>query len=198
MSIVMTLADWIDLLTHFLSLSLLSIGGAIATAPDMQRYLVDERHWLLDSQFTSSIALAQAAPGPNVLFIALIGLNVGVNAAGGMGAGWVAFAYGLLGVTLVMVGIMVPSTTLTFAAARWAHRNRNVRAVRAFKQGVAPIVVALLGATGWILAASHGSSLDHWPLWLIAVVTALLVWRTRIHLLWLLGAGALLGALGYV
>ena len=198
MSIVMTLADWIDLLTHFLSLSLLSIGGAIATAPDMHRYLVDERHWLLDSQFTSSIALAQAAPGPNVLFIALIGLNVGVNAAGGMGAGWVAFAYGLLGVTLVMVGIMVPSTTLTFAAARWAHRNRNVRAVRAFKQGVAPIVVALLGATGWILAASHGSSLDHWPLWLIAVVTALLVWRTRIHLLWLLGAGALLGALGYV
>ena len=198
MSIVMTLADWIDLLTHFLSLSLLSIGGAIATAPDMQRYLVDERHWLLDSQFTSSIALAQAAPGPNVLFIALIGLNVGVNAAGGMGAGWVAFAYGLLGVTLAMVGIMVPSTTLTFAAARWAHRNRNVRAVRAFKQGVAPIVVALLGATGWILAASHGSSLDHWPLWLIAVVTALLVWRTRIHLLWLLGAGALLGALGYV
>ena len=198
MSIVMTLADWIDLLTHFLSLSLLSIGGAIATAPDMHRYLVDERHWLLDSQFTSSIALAQAAPGPNVLFIALIGLNVGVNAAGGMGAGWVAFAYGLLGVTLAMVGIMVPSTTLTFAAARWAHRNRNVRAVRAFKQGVAPIVVALLGATGWILAASHGSSLDHWPLWLIAVVTALLVWRTRIHLLWLLGAGALLGALGYV
>ena len=198
MSIVMTLADWIDLLTHFLSLSLLSIGGAIATAPDMHRYLVDERHWLLDSQFTSSIALAQAAPGPNVLFIALIGLNVGVNAAGGMGAGWVAFAYGLLGVTLVMVGIMVPSTTLTFAAARWAHRNRNVRAVRAFKQGVAPIVVAMLGATGWILAASHGSSLDHWPLWLIAVVTALLVWRTRIHLLWLLGAGALLGALGYV
>ena len=79
MSIVMTLADWIDLLTHFLSLSLLSIGGAIATAPDMHRYLVDERHWLLDSQFTSSIALAQAAPGPNVLFIALIGLNVGVN-----------------------------------------------------------------------------------------------------------------------
>ena len=198
MSIVMSMADWIDLLTHFLSLSLLSIGGAITTAPDMQRYLVAERHWLLDSQFTSSIALAQAAPGPNVLFIALIGMNVGVNAAGGMDAGWLAFGYGLLGVALAMVGIMVPSTTLTFAAARWAHRNRNVRGVRAFKQGVAPIVIALLGATGWILAASHGSSLDHWPLWLIAVVTTLLVWRTRIHLLWLLGGGALLGALGYV
>jgi len=26
----------------------------------------------------------------------------------------------------------------------------------------------------------------------------LLVWRTRLHLLWLLGAGAVLGALGWV
>ncbi len=198
MSITMTVASWIDLLTHFLSLSLLSIGGAITTAPDMQRYLVDERHWLLDSQFTSSIALAQAAPGPNVLFIALIGMNVGINAAGGMDAGWLALGYGFLGVTLAMVGIMLPSTTLTFAAARWGHRNRDLRAVRAFKQGVAPIVVALLGATGWILAASHGSSLDHWPLWFVAVVTTLVVWRTRIHLLWLLGGGALVGAWGYV
>ena len=60
MSITMTPSDWLDLLTHFLSLSLLAIGGAITTAPDMHRYLVDERQWLSDSQFTSSIALAQA------------------------------------------------------------------------------------------------------------------------------------------
>jgi chromate transporter len=32
----------------------------------------------------------------------------------------------------------------------------------------------------------------------LAAVTALLVWRTRIHLLWLLGAGAVLGGLGWV
>ena len=34
-------ADWVALLTHFLSLSLLAVGGAITTAPDMHRYLVD-------------------------------------------------------------------------------------------------------------------------------------------------------------
>ena len=38
---------------------------------------------------------------------------------------------------------------------------------------------------------------DAW-LWVLSAVTALLVWRTRIHLLWLLGAGAVLGALGLV
>lgn len=198
MSLTLTGADWLALLTHFLSLSLLAIGGAITTVPDMHRYLVDEQHWLSDSQFSSSIALAQAAPGPNVLFIALLGWNVGLNASAGMGTGWVAWSYGLLGVGLAMIGILLPSTTLTFAATRWAHKNRELRAVRAFKQGMAPIVVALLIATGWVLTSSHGSPAKNWPLWLVTALSALVVWRTRLHLLWLLGAGALLGWLGWL
>ncbi|MFZ9509978.1 MAG: chromate transporter, partial [Burkholderiaceae bacterium] len=92
----------------------------------------------------------------------------------------------------------IPSCTLTWAATRWAHRNRELLAVRAFKQGMAPVVVALLVATGWILATGAGYDLTQWPLWTIAVVSTLLVWKTRIHLLWLLGAGGLLGALGWV
>lgn len=198
MSLTLTTADWLALWVHFLSLSLLAVGGAITTAPDMHRYLVQDQHWLTDSQFTSSIALAQAAPGPNVLFVALMGWNVGVNAAGGLGTGALAWGYGLLGVALCMLGIMLPSTTLTFAAARWGHQNRDRRVVRAFKQGMAPIVIALLIATGWILAASHGNFADHWRLWLVTGVTTVLVWKTRLHLLWLLGAGGLLGWMGWL
>ena len=198
MSISFSAADWLALLTHFLSLSLLAIGGAITTAPAMHNYLVVDKLWLTDSQFTSSIALAQAAPGPNVLFIALLGWNVGLNAGGGIGAGMHAWWAALAGVGIAMIGILVPSTTLTFAAARWGHQNRELRAVRAFKQGMAPIVVALLISTGWILAASQGGPMDHWRLWLLTAVTAVLVWRTKLHLLWLLGAGAALGALGFL
>lgn len=198
MSIALTPVDWLSLFTHFLSLSLLAIGGAITTAPDMQRYLVGQQHWLSDAQFTSSIALAQAAPGPNVLFIAVLGWNVGVNAAGGIGAGSAAVWYGLLGVLLAMLGILLPSTTLTFAAARWGHQNRELRAVRAFKQGMAPIVIALLIATGWVLASSHGREWHNWPVWALTAGTALLVWRTRLHLLWLLAAGGVLGWFGWV
>ena len=100
--------------------------------------------------------------------------------------------------TLAMAGMLLPSTTLTLLASRWALEHRELRAVRAFKQGLAPVVVALLIATGWILTAAHGTSLVHWPLWLLTMVVAVIVWRTRIHLLWLLGAGAILGALGLV
>ena len=75
-------ADLLGLFGHFLILSLLAVGGAITTAPDMHRYVVDQHHWLIDAQFSASIAIAQAAPGPNVLFVAAIGWNV----AGPLGA----------------------------------------------------------------------------------------------------------------
>ena len=189
-ALVFSLQDWFTLFFHYLTLSLLSVGGAITTAPDMHRFLVDQQHWLTDAQFNASIAIAQAAPGPNVLFVALLGWNVGLS-AGGMLAG-------LLGVLLSLLGILIPSTVLTYAAAQWGYRNRDLRAVRAFKQGMAPIVVALLIATGWILASANGSSLKDWPVWLVTMVTALIVWLTRTHLLWLLGAGALLGWYGLI
>jgi chromate transporter len=201
MILSLTAADWLSLFTHFATLSLLAVGGAITTAPDMHRYLVTEQHWLTDAQFTSSVALAQAAPGPNVLFVALMGWNVGLNAGGGLQAGWMgleSLALALFGVLVTMFGIMLPSTTLTFMAARWGQQNRELRIVRAFKQGMAPIVIALLIATGWLLIAGHSQPAKDWPLWLLAVTCMLLVWKTRIHLLWLLCLGALLGALGIV
>ena len=184
-------ADWLNLFVHFLTLSLMSVGGAISTSSEMHRFLVEQHHWLTQEQFNQAIALAQAAPGPNVLFVALMGWQVGMN-AGSTGAA-------LFGVLVTMVGIMTPSTVITYAAARWGHRNRDLRAVRAFKQGMAPIVIALLLSTAWIMASSVGGDvLTHWPLWLTAVVSGLVIWRTRIHLLWLLAAGAVLGALGMI
>jgi chromate transporter len=178
-------ADWLNLFVRYLMLSMLSIGGAISTTTEMHRYLVDDQHWLTPMQFNASIAIAQAAPGPNLLFVALMGWNVGIN-AGGVGSG-------LLGVLITMLGILLPSTTLTYIAARWGHRNRELRSVRAFKQGMAPIVVALLISTSWILSSAHGQFAHDWPLWLLTIISALIVWRTKLHLLWLLGAGAVLG-----
>jgi chromate transporter len=198
MTLSLTSADWLALFTHFATLSLLAVGGAITTAPDMHRFLVNDQHWLTEAQFTSSIALAQAAPGPNVMFVALMGWNVGLNAGGGLGAGWLGWVYAFAGVFIAMFGIMLPSSTLTYMAARWGHQNRELRAVRAFKQGMAPIVIALLIATGWLLIAGHNQPTKDWPLWLLAFVSMLLVWKTKTHLLWILGAGAFLGALGLV
>ena len=186
----MTAADWLLFGSHLLALSLLAVGGAMAVAPDLHRQIVVQQGWLSDGQFASSIALAQAAPGPNVLFIALLGWNVGWQTGSATQAA--------LGLAIALAGMLLPSSLLTLAITRWAHRHREDRAVRAFKQGMAPVVIGLLLATAWILAGAQAGPRGMAPLGALAAVVALLVWRTRLHLLWMLGAGALLGAAGIV
>jgi len=165
-----------DLFVRFLMLSLLAIGGAITVVPDMHRILVGEMGLLTDAQFNASIAIAQGAPGPNVLFVAVMGYQ----------------AAGLWGAAATMAGIMLPSTTLALAAARWGQARQDWRAVRAFKAGMAPIVIALMFATSWILASQPSG----WQHILLTLAAAVLVWRTRLHLLWMIGAGGVIGALG--
>ncbi|MDC8756387.1 chromate transporter [Janthinobacterium fluminis] len=188
--LVLSWGDWLNLFAQYLLLSLMSIGGAISTTAEMHRFLVEQHHWLTQAQFNESIAIAQAAPGPNVLFVALMGWNVGLNAG--------SYVAALLGVAVTMVGIMLPSTTITYLAAQWGHRNRDLRAVRAFKQGMAPTVIALLISTGIILGGANHAWRSDWPLWTLSLVSGLIIWRTKLHLLWLLGAGAALGWCGLV
>ncbi len=198
MSITLSFQDWVSLFLHFVSLSLLAVGGAITTAPDIHRYLVDEQHWLTHYQFTSSVAIAQGAPGPNVMFVALMGWNVGMNAAASMSPEptvLYAVMLALLGVLVTMVGIIVPSATLTFFSTQWAHKNRDLKGVRAFKAGLAPLVMSLLVATGWLLTGNHDNYSEDWPMWVLAAVTTVIVWRTQTHLLLLLSIGAVLGIL---
>ena len=125
MTAAFTPADWLALLMHFMSMSLLAIGGAITTAPGMHGYLVGEKTWLSDSQFTSSIALAQVAPGPNVLFVALLGWNVGMNAGGGMGAGPLAWWMALAGVLIAHGDLEHVQAVPVEKVARLAHRHRQ-------------------------------------------------------------------------
>jgi chromate transporter len=172
--------SWLDLLQltgHFAVLSLLAVGGAITSASDMQRYLVVERGWIDSLQFNASIAIAQAAPGPNILFVALLGWSVA----------------GPLGMLATMLGIMVPSSVLTFMVGRLRHARQDALAVRAFSIGLAPLTIGLLVATGWVLTLP---SLDHPMALLLVPATVLFMLKTTRSPLWMIAVGALVGALG--
>ena len=172
-------AQYLALFMHFLVLSLLAVGGAISTLPEMQRIVVGQHGWLTETQFSASVALAQAAPGPNVLFVAVIGYNVG----------------GLVGVAATMAGTLLPSTALALTAARLGQRHAHSRALKSFKSGLAPLTVGLLMATGWILlepTRGHPASLP------LLGLTLWLMLRTRLSPLWPITAGALAGVLGWI
>jgi chromate transporter len=168
-------SDWGGVFAQFLVLSLLSIGGAISTAPEMHRYLVEQHHWLTNEQFSAMVAIAQAAPGPNLLFVAVLGWGIG----------------GFFGMCVTMLGILLPSTTLTLAAARWGEARRHTRGVQAFVTGLAPLTVGLVLSTGVILGKPAYDN----P-WLIATMAATVIVcvRTKLSPLWLIAAGGVVGA----
>ncbi len=172
-------ADWWLLFLHFTALSLVAVGGAITTVSEMQRIVVAEHGWLTPMQFNDCIAIGQAAPGPNVLFVAAIGFSIG----------------GLAGVAATMAGSLLPSAVLAVAAGRFGQRHRQSRGVRAFSAGLAPLTIGLLLATGTVLLRpTAGQPVS----WLLVAATLWLMLRTRRNPMWALGAGALAGALGWV
>ncbi len=60
----------------FAQLSLLAFGGGNSILPEMQRQVVQVHQWMTARDFAALYALAQAAPGPNMLVSALIGQRV--------------------------------------------------------------------------------------------------------------------------
>lgn len=180
----LTPTDWWGLFGHFLLLSMLSVGGAITTVSDMHRYVVTDKHWMTDATFSSSVALAQAAPGPNLLFVPVVGYQIA----------------GLTGAAVTLVGMLLPSTLLALTASRWLHTHRDTLGVRAFVSGVMPITLGLLFATSWVLFDSlKAGPLSHnVPLAIVVLVSALAAWRTKLAPVFLVTAGAILGALGWV
>ena len=175
--------DLLALFLHFLTLSLLSIGGAMSTAPEMQRYFVVERGWIGEADFTTAIALAQAAPGPNVLFVPVLGFQ----------------AAGLAGAAAALLGILLPSTRLSLGVSRWGATRRETPLVRAFTAGLAPVTVGLTFAAGWLLALPFIGDPAH-RLGALALIafTALVTLKTKLAPMWMIAVGAAAGALGLV
>jgi chromate transporter len=172
----MSASDFWDLFFKFCSLSVVAVGGALATAGDMHRFLVDERHWINSGQFADSVALAQIAPGPNILFVTLLGLQVG----------------GFMGALATTVGILLPSSVMTFYIFRMRSRYQNTALMRSIATGLAPLALGMIAATGMTLSKTADS---HWLWVLLTVATVVLVVRTKINPLWLLAIGAILGLL---
>ncbi len=170
---------WLRLFLHFTALSLVAIGGAITTVAEMQRMVVAREGWLDSAQFNECIAIGQAMPGPNVLFVAAIGYSVA----------------GLAGVLATMAGSLLPSTLMAVGAGRMGLRFSQTRGMRAFQGGLAPLAIGLLLSTGAVLLRPVAGSPT---VWLLVAGTLWLMLRTRRNPMWAIGVGALVGALGGV
>jgi len=156
-------------------LSLISVGGMPSVLPELQRYVVDVKGWITPEDFMQLFAVGQAAPGPNILIASLIGWKIA----------------GLGGALLALAAMCGPAGVLAWWVAGLWDRFKGTPWRTAIQRAIAPIVVGLIGAGGFILATPGAPD---WRLWLIAATSAAGILLTKINPLWFLAVGGILGA----
>ncbi len=164
----------LEIALYFILLSLVSVGGIPSVMPEMQRIVVDVKGWMDPATFTQMFAVAQAAPGPNVLVAALIGWKTA-----GIAAGLVALA-----------AICGPAAALSYWVGGYWDRMREAPWRKVFQRMLIPVTVGFIAAGGYVLATPLG--LD-WRSLLISGVCAATLFLTKVNPLWLLAGGGLLG-----
>lgn len=164
----------IELMASFGVLSLVAFGGMPSVMPEMQRLVVDVHGWTSAEQFIQLFAIAQAAPGPNVLIVSLIGWKV-AGLAGAIGA---------------LLAVCFPAAVLAWWIAGLWERFKESPWRIAIQRAIAPLVVGLTLAGGYVLVTP---SAPDWRLWAIAGATIVASLATRVNPLWFLAVGGAVG-----
>lgn len=168
----MNRSDLLALFLHFLALWFVAIGGPSTILPEVHRYVVEAHQFMTSAQFAEIYTLAQVAPGPNAMYVTLLGWHL---------AGWA-------GVAATTIPLMVPASTLTLLVGHFNERHPNAPIGRAIRRGLMPITIGLTFASATILmrAVNHD-----WRAYLLTLLTVAAVLRTSWNPLWLFAAGAL-------
>lgn len=158
----------------FSHLSVLAVGGVNSTLPEMANIVVNQKHWLTASQFSQFYAIANVAPGPNMLIVTTIGAHMA-----GIPGGLVATA-----------AMMLPAGTIAASVAVLFNRHKEAKWRRLAQASLLPLSSGLILAAASLLTRQADTG---WLTLVLTLVSAFLTWRTKLHPLWLLGAGAAIG-----
>ena len=168
-----------DLAVVYGQLSLLAFGGANSVIPEMQRQVVDVHHWMTPHEFAALYALAQAAPGPNMMVVSLVGWRVA----------------GLGGALVTTAAIAVPSSILTLLVSGAWYRFKDAPWRKAVQAGLQPVTAGLIMASAALLINS--TTVDWTAAAITATATALFI-LNKLHPLLILACAAAAGAIGLV
>jgi chromate transporter len=184
---VMNLKTLLQIVLLFSSLSLLSIGGGNTILPEMHRKTVGDYHWLTDSQFADVFAISQAAPGPSILIVTLIGYKAGLTVGGEL--------MGVLGALLATVAMIMPAGLLVYFVVQFWERAKNSPVRHAIEKGFAPLTVGLVLASGYVMSKAADQD---WHAYLLTGICTVIFVFTKVNPLIVVAIAGLLGWIGLV
>jgi chromate transporter len=161
---------------YFLKIGAVLVGSGYVLLPVLRSDLVVKLHWLSDSQLLDAVAVSQATPGPFFTVATFIGYVL---------AGW-------KGATLATIGMFLPAFFYVGATSGFLPKLRKSPLAGAFLDGVNAAAVALMAFVGWQFGRA---ALVNVPALVLAVLSAVLLFRYKVNSTWLVLGGAASGIL---
>lgn len=165
--------SWSSVFLIFLKIGSVLYGSGYVLLAFMQRELVEQNHWLTSQQLLDAVAIGQITPGP----VFTTATFVGYLLAGHQGA--------IAGT----VGIFLPAFILILIVNPWVSKLRQSKLMSGFLDGVNVVSLGLMIGVLYTLARS---AVVDWQTMVIAVGSAIAVFKFKINSAWLvLGGGAI-------
>ncbi len=160
----------------FLKIGSVLFGSGYVLLAFLRSDLVERYHWITNSQLLDAVAVGQVTPGPAFTTATFVG--------------WIL--RGPTGALLATVGIFLPAFVFVALSGPLVPRVRRSRVAGAVLDGVNVASLALMAVVTWELGRT--AIVSWWTIALAAVSLVVLV-RTKLNSVWLVAAGAIVGAL---
>lgn len=161
----------------FLKAGTFVFGSGLAIVPFLHAAVVNDYHWLNESQFVDAVAVAMITPGPVVITVGFIGYLVA----------------GFPGACVAALATFLPCFLFTVILAPHFKKIAKNKSVKAFVDGITAAVIGALAGSVIIIATR---SIVDIPTAIIAISAVLiLIYSKKIHEPHIILAAALVGLL---
>jgi chromate transporter len=158
----------------FLKIGSVLFGSGYVLLAFLRADLVDRWHWLTDQQLLDAIAIGQFTPGPVFTTATFVGYVV----AGSSGA------------ILATIGIFLPAFVFVLISSPFIPKLRSSPWASGFLDGVNVASLGLMAAVTWQLGRA---AVIDWFTAVLALISAVLVFRLKINSAWLVLGGGIIG-----
>lgn len=170
---------YLELFWVFFITNLLGYGGGPATIPLVQREVVETFGWLTEAQFSETLAMGNALPGPIATKMAgFIGFEMG----------------GVFGAVVALLGTVVPSLLLMILLMGILLRHKDSPQVKKLSLYVRPTIAVLLGLIVIQNTLSSWATIGFIHFLALSAGTYLTLERFKLHPTFVIAGALLYGA----
>jgi chromate transporter len=158
----------------FLKIGAVLYGSGYVLLAFLQRDLVERTQWLTSQQLLDAVAIGQVTPGPVFTTATFVGYLLG----------------GHLGAIAATIGIFLPAFVLILLVNPWVPKLRSSVWASGFLDGVNAASLGLMAVVTYTLGRT--ALIDPFTI-VVALLSAIAVFRFKVNSAWLVIAGGLLG-----